>query len=507
MPAMEAKVVLELPQDFSALYVGDLDSSVTEEELRRFFNQAGGFVSVKLCTDLLNQQSLGYGYVNYANPDDAEKAMDALNFTHLNGKCIRIAFFRRPGTQTEANLFVKNLDQTINHKGLHEIFSPYGKIMSCKVETDSNGQSKGYGYVQYKHEESAATAIQHLHSELLLGKELHVVPYRSKQEREAKFTNVFVKNISAATTEEDLMSIFGEFGSTTSVVVMRDEEGSSKCFGFVNFENAADAARSVDELNGREFNGKEWFVGRAKKKVEREKEIKLERERIALESPLDVNNVYIKNIDDDIDSDKLNELFSPFGTITSCKVMTDKRGISRGYGFVAYSTGEAAARAISEMNGKMIGRKPFYVRTAERKEARRQRLQAPMVPNFMHPMVQHPSTSQPAHPLMHMHPQMPLRGFRSSNGTISQGATPTQNTLASALVNAPPHDQKNMLGAYLYPLVQVLEPVMAGRVTGMLLEMDQTEVLHLLESPQSLVTKVMEAVNVLANASQYRNWF
>lgn len=70
MAGMEAKEVLELPQDLSALYVGDLDSSVTEEELLRFFNQAGGVVSVKLCTDLLTQQSLGYGYVNYANPDD-----------------------------------------------------------------------------------------------------------------------------------------------------------------------------------------------------------------------------------------------------------------------------------------------------------------------------------------------------------------------------------------------------------------------------------------------------
>ena len=70
MAAMEAKVVLEMPQDLSALYVGDLDSSVTEEELLRFFDQTVGFVSVKLCMDLLNQQSLGYGYVNYTNPDD-----------------------------------------------------------------------------------------------------------------------------------------------------------------------------------------------------------------------------------------------------------------------------------------------------------------------------------------------------------------------------------------------------------------------------------------------------
>ncbi|KAL1544290.1 polyadenylate-binding protein 8-like isoform X1 [Salvia divinorum] len=541
MAAMEVNVVPELPQTLSALYVGDLDGSVTEEELRRYFDQVGGVNSVKLCMDL-NQQSLGYGYVNYTNPRDAEKAMDALNFTHLNGKCIRIAFSKREQTQSKANLFVRNLEQTINHKDLHDIFRPFGKIMSCKVVTDSNGQSKGYGYVLYKHEESAATAIQHLHNELWLGKELYVVPYLSMQEREAKFTNVFVKNISATTTEDDLKAIFGEFGSMTSVAVMRDEAGNSKCFGFVNFQSTTDAARSIEMLNGREFSGKEWYVGRAKKKANREKEMKLERERIALERPLDVNNVYIKNIDDGVDNDKLNELFSPFGTITSCKVMIDKSGISRGYGFVAFSTGEAASRAILEMNGKMIGTKPFYVRVAERKEARHKRLQSifssqmmvppvapqrpffygngaqsgvnyqqrfvpprvPMNPNFMYLMAQCHGSSQPAHPLMH--PQLPLRGFRSSNCSIAQ-AMPTQNTLASALANAPPREHNNMLGVYLYPLVQLLEPAMAGKVTGMLLEMDQTEVLHLLESPQSLATKVMEAMNVLTNASQHRNWF
>ncbi|XP_057779470.1 polyadenylate-binding protein 8-like [Salvia miltiorrhiza] len=210
---------------------------------------------------------------------------------------------------------------------------------------------------------------------LLHGKELHVVPYVSKQERVAKFTNVFVKNISASTTEGDLKSVFGEFGSMTSVAVMRDEAGNSKCFGFVNFYNAEDAARSVEALNGREFSGNEWYVGRAQKKAERELEMKLKRRTTAkeiLERSLGMNNVYIKNIDDDVDNDKLKEMFSPFGIITSCKVMTDLRGINRGYGFVAFSTGQEASRAISDMNGKMIGNKPIYVSIAERKEVRHQ---------------------------------------------------------------------------------------------------------------------------------------
>lgn len=59
-----------------------------------------------------------------------------------------------------------------------------------------------------------------------------------------------------------------------------------------------------------------------------------------------------------------------------------------------------------------------------------------------------------------------------------------------------------MLGESLYPLVEQLERDHAAKVTGMLLEMDQTEVLHLLESPDALKAKVAEAMEVLRNVAQ-----
>lgn len=54
-----------------------------------------------------------------------------------------------------------------------------------------------------------------------------------------------------------------------------------------------------------------------------------------------------------------------------------------------------------------------------------------------------------------------------------------------------------MLGEQLYPLVERLEPRNVSKVTGMLLEMDQTEILHLIESPDALKKKVAEAMDVL----------
>ncbi|MFS7945818.1 putative RNA recognition motif domain, nucleotide-binding alpha-beta plait domain superfamily [Helianthus anomalus] len=81
-----------------------------------------------------------------------------------------------------------------------------------------------------------------------------------------KFTNVFVKNHSESTSDEDLRKEFNEYGTITSAVVRRDADGNSKCFGFVKFESTQDAAKAVERRNGQKFDEKEWFVRKAPKK-------------------------------------------------------------------------------------------------------------------------------------------------------------------------------------------------------------------------------------------------
>ena len=73
---------------------------------------------------------------------------------------------------------------------------------------------------------------------------------------------------------------------------------------------------------------------------------------------------------------------------------------------------------------------------------------------------------------------------------------------AQALASAPPAKQKNMIGIRLYPLIQAQQPQRAGKITGMLLEMDNGELLNLLEDQGALKAKVNEAVQVLEQHSR-----
>merc|ERR1719375_2877775 len=69
----------------------------------------------------------------------------------------------------------------------------------------------------------------------------------------------------------------------------------------------------------------------------------------------------------------------------------------------------------------------------------------------------------------------------------------------SSLANAPPGMQKQMLGEKIFPMISRIHPEMAGKITGMMLEMDNSELLMLIESPDQLKGKVDEALRVLSS--------
>merc|ERR1719486_1428924 len=502
----------------------------------------------------------------------------------------------------------------------------------------------GYGFVHFETEEAAMNAIQKVNGMLLNEKKVFVGRFVPRKEREKelgekakKFTNVYIKNFGEDLGDEKLKEVFSKFGKITSYKVVKDRDvkgeegedvmesgpdGKNKGFGFVSFEDSESAEKAVDELNGVEMFGKTLYVGRAQKKAERQQELKKKFEQLKLErlNRYQGVNLYVKNLDDTIDDERLRKEFAPYGTITSAKVMNEE-GRSKGFGFVCFSSPEEATKAVTEMNGRIIVAKPLYVALAQRKEDRKAHLasqyiqrmagmrmqqfgqmgqqmgfpqqqyflpaampqpqrffgaqpqgmrpggvprwaqqgQRHMQPNFaggapqmgrgqnrhqnnkmmgggrpmgpgpmampmnmaamaaarpgMPPNVANPAGMRPnfkytagvrnvagapvmpAQPAQAMPPQQPQQQQQPPQAAVFiQGQEPLT---ASMLAQAPPSEQKQMLGERLFPLIQSMFPDLAGKITGMLLEIDNSELVHMLEHQESLTSKVEEAVAVL----------
>uniref|UniRef100_A0A8B9H1A6 Polyadenylate-binding protein n=1 Tax=Astyanax mexicanus TaxID=7994 RepID=A0A8B9H1A6_ASTMX len=472
----------------ASLYVGDLHQDVTEAMLYEKFSPAGAILSIRVCRDMITRRSLGYAYVNFQQPADAERALDTMNFDVIKGRPVRIMWSQRDPSLRKSgvgNIFIKNLDKSIDNKALYDTFSAFGNILSCKVVCDENG-SKGYGFVHFETQEAAERAIEKMNGMLLNDRKVFVGRFKSRKEREAElgarakeFTNVYIKNFGEDMDDEKLKEVFSKYGNAMSIRVMTDDSGKSRGFGFVSFERHEDAQKAVDEMNGKELNGKLIYVGRAQKKVERQTELKRKFEQMKQDRMTRYQgvNLYVKNLDDGIDDERLRKEFSPFGTITSAKVMMDG-GRSKGFGFVCFSSPEEATKAVTEMNGRIVATKPLYVALAQRKEER----QAHLTNQYMQRMASVRAVPNPV-----------LNPYQPNNGH-SFGQEPLT---ASMLAAAPPQEQKQMLGERLFPLIQNMHPTLAGKITGMLLEIDNSELLHMLESPESLRSKVDEAVAVL----------
>jgi polyadenylate-binding protein len=617
------------------LYVGDLDPDITEAALYDRFSQAGQVLSIRVCRDQITKQSLGYAYVNFHQPADAERALDTMNFDLLTSRPMRIMWSQRDPSLRKSglgNVFIKNLDKSIDNKALYDTFSTFGNILSCKIMTDEQSSSRGYGFVHFETNEAADQAIKNVNNMLLNDKKVFVGRFMTRSQRmelygsaNKKFTNVFVKNFGDNVDDQKLKEMFEKYGEITSAVVAKSDDGKSKGHGFVNFKDAPAAEMACKELHDSDYNGKKLFVGRFQKKFERVTQLRKihEEKKQERHNRYMGINLYIKNLDDTIDDERLRKEFVSFGTITSAKVMLEN-GRSKGFGFVCFSAPEEATKAVTDMNGRIVGSKPLYVALAQRKEDRKSHLAsqymqrmttsrmqnqqlnqvfngtnpniaylptaiqnpaarfyqnpagfaAPVRPqprwNQAQPRGQVPSNTyqnyQMLNPAGQPRARMPYNSANPGGMRMSQaggmrmnynamgmprmtmingsnqmaqaaaaaaaaaaagqqqvrpqavpakqqyrpagpsGAVPNPQAInvpgqepltTGMLASAPPQEQKQMLGERLYPLIYSMHPEWAGKITGMLLEIDNAELLHMLDSRESLKAKVDEAVIVL----------
>ncbi|KAL4583772.1 hypothetical protein LXL04_008355 [Taraxacum kok-saghyz] len=371
-----------------SLYAGDLHPHVTETDLSVMFSVISPLHTVHLCRDRFSRKSLCYAYINFCFPFHAADALGRLNYKELKGKPIRLMWCQRDPVLRKTgigNLFVKNLDLSVNDAKLEEIFGIYGRILSCKIAKEFDGKSKGFGFVHFDSEESAKAALNALNGCILGSKILTVAKFLKKSERkEPQFTNVYVKNLDENFTESSLIEKFSKYGKVTSAAIMNDDKGKSKGFGFVNFESHDNAKIAIEALNGAVIGSKKWYVGKAMMKAERESFLR----RTHQKPKPNTSNLYVGNLATSVNEKDLREVFGAFGCVTFAKVMRFSNGVSKGIAYVCFSKPEEAMIAIKNLDGYSYRGKYMKVTVAVSKKEYERRLQAlfPLLP-FQFPFV------------------------------------------------------------------------------------------------------------------------
>jgi len=493
------------------IFVNNLDKNIDNKALFDTFSLFGNILSCKVASDPTGK-SYGYGFVHYETEEAAKQAIERVNGMQIGEKTVQVTEHVKresraaPDTENYTNLYVKHFPQEWEEEKVNEIFADIGPIKSAAIRTDMKGRK--FAFVDYEKAEDAKKAVETLHmkdlrSDVQKEKEeekdpdghpvgfLYCQRAQTKAERQVSLrekyggeaassgVNLFVKNLDDTTTDEQLKELFDPYGKVLSAACPKDETGKCKGFGFVSYSSPDEATKAVTEMHLKVVSGKPLYICLAEKREAREERMK---------------NRFGKGGKGGKGGGKGKGGGGPGpGAMNPQQVMYNPMMMGpRPQGMPMMGPcgkGGPMMPQMMMMPGKGGPMMPPQVMAMMQKGGQ-------MMPN-----PQMMAMMQKGGPMM-MRPQMPAQQPQGARPPMPAAQPPAQGgtpLTASALAAAPPSVQKQMIGEKLFPAVSKYQPELAGKITGMMLEMDNSELLMLLESEQQLKQKVDEAMRVISS--------
>ncbi len=253
--------------------IKDLDKSVTTKMLTEECKKYGDVISCFVRKEEVNGrlESLGYGYVQFADSADCREFLEQMNNREINGKKIKVERFvsakLREKPQSK-NIYIKQFPDSWGkeqiEKFIDESFSKFGNINLKGVYQDAK-LNKFYAFVAFDETESATEAIAQMNNHKFSEEEsLYVGQAQSKSSRRAALfsermniknqTNLYIRSLRMDITKEDLLKAVSKYGKITSICLKEwKDTGKPKAegegqeqpkplqFGFFNFETNEEA--------------------------------------------------------------------------------------------------------------------------------------------------------------------------------------------------------------------------------------------------------------------------
>jgi len=415
-----------------------------------------------------------------------------------------------------------------------------GAITSCTVMEDKEGRK--FCFVNYEQVEDAKKAVEELNGKDMRtdaekedGKEeseettLYVGRAMTKAERAKEMrqaagasrkgggeerpggVNLYVKNLEDDTTDESLKELFEAHGKITSAIAVKDAEGKCKGFGFVCYSSHTEATKAVTEMHLKVVNGKPLYVGLAERKEARSERL---RQRYSPGGGKGGKDGKGRGKGMGVMGGGMRPPFPQAGMPMGpgMAMGAPMMGASPGGGMMASGmapmmmSGKGGMMMNPMMMGKggpmgmMAGKGPMGMMGGPQmmmgKGAVPPQMMAMMAGKG--PMPMPGAMGMPPRPMMAPGQGGPVQvAGQQGLGGPAPAAPLNAPLTAAALAAAPASVQKQMLGEKLFPAISRYQPELAGKITGMMLEMDNSELLILLESEGQLKQKVDEALRVL----------
>lgn len=541
------------------LYVGDLDPTVTQEDLENFFSDHNVKPhNCELKVNSINGESMGYAIVSFMMHSDAKIARETLNFKPIKKKECRIMWFDRSASLRKSgkgNLFLNKLPPGMSPSDIHDKFSDFGTVVSVKRVCDSKGVYRGYGYVQFESVEEADKAIEAMKNDSVMSVS-RFVPKNQRPQAEDHFTNVYVKNIPQQMTHDHFNQKLASFGDITKSHLSDIVPKYEAKYGMANFSTHESAAKAVGDLNGQKWEDNNIFISRAmsKKELNDMKQKEFEKKKKEMKEKYRGTNLFVKNFPKDMTEADFRKMFEKYGVIRSIGFPCDEKGIPKGYGFCAFEKVEEANAAMSDISHFPGEGGNIYVTLALPKDefSRSKSLnnlqygnfrmfQYPMMARqqappmmgppafanprgFPYPFVPHNYSMMPPYPSTH---RQIARGRPMGTNVARNPRQPVQNYPKPVSVHPAPQpvqvkppapkpvpetpngdrelanqmdDRTSEIGEVIYDIVEERYPEHSSRITGIIinsLKLDELE--RLIRSKDELMSKVEEALKLITS--------
>jgi len=247
----ETEEIIELPTEADGkLMLTTITAQYPDAIGLRFKSESGAWRGMRFIEGALEPPIEGWGFNDYFITKGAVAAVKKGEKRKL-GSDAQGPVASKSKQDLLADLIVLGLPYSATEEELKSYFEKFGELAHCELKVDlATKRSKGFGFIRFKTEEAAQSALDGSHS--LGGRNLEVkFPFKNSQDDVP--TKLFVGRLPNGTTTEQLREHFEEYGPLKDVYIPKNFRG----FGFVTFSSRtlANSAMSVThQLNGAFLN-------------------------------------------------------------------------------------------------------------------------------------------------------------------------------------------------------------------------------------------------------------